>query len=651
MPGLGLIHLGFLVAAAAVAVPVLVHLLLRPRARRMDIGTHRFLNIALKESTRSRKLRRWLLLALRCAAVVLLALLFARPYLSGAGDEGRDREAILLIDQSASMAAVQSGQTLFTHAQDEADKVLKQLPEQTVVHLAYFDTYAVEPSAEIRIDRTRQAGYGATGYEEALRWARDQIVLSPRLRRTVYLFSDLQRPGQHVSPSETLPPGVDTEIIEVGRPLIRNLAVVGVEASETTLREKQPVVITAHVRNAGPFAAHDVHVRLVLDGPGKAEQTQIISVPALSAQDVRFAVPIERPGVYTGFVEVVGEDDFPPDNRRWVAFEARRPDRLLLVDGEPGRTVYTNETYYLEAALRLRLPGKGPPLTPYEPERLAWADGLRLPSLDGYRVVVLCNVGRLLEADVEVLAGFVRGGGRLLIFTGSHVQAEGYEPLRRAGLLPAAVEGPAGPDAFPFGTWEREHPIFRPLSDPQQGDLRRVGFHHVTRLKPAAEATVLAATADGTPLLVEGRLGDGITLVFASTADRDWSDWPQTRLYVPLIHQMVGYLTGRLPETERVRAAPTGPGRDNPPGISEAGRTVLVRNLDPAESEIARLSPDEFRTIYQLPAQENGSGRLAAETAPPLPGGQRAGELWTYVVWILLAVLALELLIANRTHA
>ncbi len=430
------------------------------------------------------------------------------------------------------------------------------------------------------------------------------------------------------------------------------MAVVAAEASETTLRDKQPVGVTAQVRNAGPFPARDIRVRLVLEGAGKAEQTQIVSVAAVSMQAVRFSVPIERPGLYTGFVEVADADDFPLDNRRWLAFEARPPDPLLLVDGEPGRTVYANETYYLEAALRLRQPGKGAPLTPYEPERLAWGDGVRLPALDRFRVVVLCNVDRLAEANVKILAAFVSGGGRLLVFTGGRVQPAEYEPLRRSGLLPAAVEGPAGPDAFRFGTWDTEHPIFRPLSDPQEGDLRRITFHHITRLKPAPKAKVLASTPDGAPLLVEGRLGEGTVLLFASAADRDWSDWPQTRLYVPLIHQMVGYLTERLPETERMRAATTGPGRENPPGVTPDGRTDVVRNIDPAESEIERLSPDEFRTAYHLPAAEGTDAQTrAAAAVPGLPGAQRTGELWVYVVWVLLMVLAIELVIANRTHA
>src|SRR6516225_4135132 len=109
MAGLGLIHPAFLAATAAVAVPIVIHLLLRPRARRVDIGSVRFLQRALRDSTRRRKVRRWLLLPLGDAASLLLALLFARPFLRHHAADGRDREVIPLTGQSASMGATQSG--------------------------------------------------------------------------------------------------------------------------------------------------------------------------------------------------------------------------------------------------------------------------------------------------------------------------------------------------------------------------------------------------------------------------------------------------------------------------------------------------------------------------------------------------------------
>jgi hypothetical protein len=651
MAGLGLIHLGFLAAAAAVAVPILIHLLLRPRARRLEIGSVRFLQRVLRESTRRRKVRRWLLLALRVASVLLLALLFARPYLSGMGSEGRDREVLLLIDQSASMSVVQGGQALFAAAQKAAQKVIEEQPEGTIIHVAYFDAHGVEPMTEARIDPERQAGYAATDYPLALRWARDQLMLSGRRQRQLFLLTDLQRSGLRGSGAEDLIE-LPCRVMEMGKQPTGNLSIVSAETAQTVSRPGESIVVIAQASNGGPFPARNVRLRLQLKGPEPAEQVQTVTLDGASVQEVRFRLEGRKAGLYTGFVEIAGSDDFPLDNRRWLAFEVRPSDSVLLVDGEPGRTVFANETYYLEAALRLRLPGKGPSLTPYEPVRLAWSEGAALDELRRHRVVVLCNVAALSESSIRKLKDFVKAGGGLLVFTGGRVEPDRYQPLQQAGLLPAAMEGTVGPDVFPFAGWDRDHPIFRPLSDPQQGDLRRIVFHHVSRLRPLPGARVLATTRSGAPLLVESKHGQGTILLAGISADRDWGPWPQSRLYVPLIHQMVGYLSERLPENQRVRLEPTGPGRDNPPGIVPLGRMAVVHNLDPAESEIERVLVAQFRARLHLgDPDEPGKGKQAEAGRQQGPGALRPDELWKYVVWVLLVVLAIELVVASRGPA
>ena len=131
MAGLGFMHLGFLAAAAAVAVPVLIHLLFRPRARQVKIGTLFFLRSVLRDSARRRKVRRWILLALRAAGVLLLALLFARPYRSDSGSQGSEREVIMMIDRSASMGASGENATPFARAGQKAADLLKELPTGT----------------------------------------------------------------------------------------------------------------------------------------------------------------------------------------------------------------------------------------------------------------------------------------------------------------------------------------------------------------------------------------------------------------------------------------------------------------------------------------------------------------------------------------
>jgi Aerotolerance regulator N-terminal len=652
MFGVNLIHAGFLAAAAAVSVPILIHLLMRPRARLVSIGTLRFLKLAIKETTRRRKIRRWLLLAMRMAAVLLLALLFARPYLNSSGGLGQDTDVIVLVDQSGSMAAMHSGGTLFSCAQAAAEKILGDLPQGSKAHLAYFDDRGVEPSPDTRVDSRRQPGYAGTDFGQALCWARDVFVTSHRQHRKLYLLTDLQRTGRH-TPCNGFPADVKVEIVELGKPLMGNLAVEKVDVPQPTIRGQAPIVVSAHVSNGGVLPANNVQVRLWLEGSGigLADQSKTISIAAASSQQIDFSVPVDRPGLYQGFVEVAADDGFSADNRRWLAFEARGADQVLLVDGEPGSSVFSNETYYLEMALRLASPGKGSTLTPYEPQRWALERGSHLPDLAPYSLVVVCNVAELGNDDLARLRTFVDWGGRLLIFTGGKVEPAGYAALDRAGLLPGTVEGTREAGPFRFQTWDKDHPIFRPLSDPQQGDLRRVAFRKITRVKPSPEAKVLAATANGDPLLLEKSFGRGVILLFASAADRDLGDWPQSRLYVPLVHQIVGYLTDRLPENQRVRSEIAGPEADKPPGVTHDKSTVFVRNIDAGESRIERYSQAQFREEFQLADVKLADGSRQTLAAAMPFGAERPSELWTSLVWSLLVVLALEVFVANRTHA
>src|SRR5215470_7215505 len=100
---MGFVQASMLAALAAVVLPVLAHLLFRRRFRPVDLGTLRFLKVAVRRDTRRRWLKRWLLLALRLGCVVLLALLFARPYRAESIGGGEAGLGIILIDRSASM--------------------------------------------------------------------------------------------------------------------------------------------------------------------------------------------------------------------------------------------------------------------------------------------------------------------------------------------------------------------------------------------------------------------------------------------------------------------------------------------------------------------------------------------------------------------
>ncbi len=652
MGGLGVISAGFLAAGVALsAVPIVIHLLFRRKAPRVDLGSLRFLRIALKDNAHRRKVRRWLLLALRMAGVLLLGLLFARPYSAKPAVPGEEREVAILIDRSASMGAGGAGRSAYARAKEDASKLLAGLPEGTAVHLATFDESGVSPIPSGKLeDAPKSPGPSGTDFAKGIAWARDRVVQSHRKLRQVHLFTDLQRVGlDHPPPTDAFPPGIEVDVVDVGRMLRGNLAVDDARAVVEEIREGSPPLISAVVFNAGAFAARGVSVRLTLEGPGgKTQLVEKVDLTGLGRREIRFRPDIKKPGLYRGSVEVVSDDELPFDNLRHLAFEARRPETVLLVDGEPGASVFSNDTYFLESALRLRLPGAGPSATPFDPRRIAWDGGANWPSLADISVVVLANVADVPKGVADSLKRFVEGGGRLVLFSGSRVGPGAWGSLRNAGLLPAEVEGLAdGP--LRFEAWDSTHPLLKPFDDPQHGDLRALSFFRIARLKPVEGSAVLASAREGLPLLVEAKVGTGLVLQWASAANNDWGDWAIQRLYLPVIHQMMGYLTGRLPGSGLVQSAGLDSGTT--PGIEVSGSKLIVRNGDPSESRIDRATLAELRSSLRLPEASAKASSGPDGMDDPAPGNTRPGEFWRGVAWALLAILVVETFVANRTYA
>ncbi len=78
----------FLIGSAAIAVPIVLHLMRRATAPLFQFSAVRFLQRVPVEQARRKRLRELLLLALRVAALLLLAVAFARPFLSASDGAG-----------------------------------------------------------------------------------------------------------------------------------------------------------------------------------------------------------------------------------------------------------------------------------------------------------------------------------------------------------------------------------------------------------------------------------------------------------------------------------------------------------------------------------------------------------------------------------
>src|SRR5688500_16548798 len=124
----------FLAGVAAAAIPIAIHLFFRRTEPVIDFAAMRYLRQAPVEHSRRRRLREMLLLALRVAALCLLAFAFARPFFRQSAAALSAPVTMVLVDQSGSMTA--PGQ--FERARETAADAIRRAPATNAVGLVGF---------------------------------------------------------------------------------------------------------------------------------------------------------------------------------------------------------------------------------------------------------------------------------------------------------------------------------------------------------------------------------------------------------------------------------------------------------------------------------------------------------------------------------
>lgn len=729
----------FLSGLAALAVPVLIHLFFRLKTKRVELGTIRFLRAVLEENARRRRVMRWLLLALRMLFVALLVGLFARPYFTAAATGSDKELLVILIDQSATMQLKGENGRLIDQAIAEAKRLIETAGAQTRFEVAFFDhdvhplTDSNGKNQETRAKnqitsemvlaklQAPAASFGATNFGAAFAWARDICVKAPAGMKQLHLFTDLQQSGLDWTEVEPLPLEVKPHLHDLGRPVVNNVAVTEVRTPRLWVRPGEAPTIRASVLHGGTFALEEVAIVLEIgrvDVGGKAlaagesqqnrnaRRTTTTAASALPLTGARtdfsklaeritkrervkiepgatvmldFELPALSEGLWQGRVTVEYDDDLPFDNQRFFAISATPAYRVLVVSGAADGAAITSETYFLDKALRLADEGDSYSTSPFAPMLMTYGDGVTLPKLSGsdFDAVVLANVADVAKADADQLAAFVRSGGGLLVFTGDRVSAKSCSTLTDAGLTVGDIGETKVTNDLPWRLthFDGKHPIFEPLSDPQHGDLRRLIFAAYTKVTPSADATVLAQFSTGDPTVIERRVGEGTMLWVTTSCGRDWSDWCRSRLFLPTVHQLLGYEVGltsggrvraRLVDADRGQGAEvrsqSGSGSTAAltsealtsaallPGVDQFDRFAEIINTAPRESDTDRCSRQEFEDRFAVKFVEE-DGSTVAQTTGLGNVELQQDELWHWVGCVLLAVLLLEGFVGNRTTA
>jgi hypothetical protein len=629
--GMSFLFPAFLIGGLAAVVPIVLHLMRRERLPRVPFSDIRFLQETPVEQTRRRRLRELLLLALRVAALLLLALAFARPFFNDA--VAPDRPAtVVLVDTSFSVSA--PGQADLVRAQ--ALEAIAAAPGDHLVGVVAFDDTArvVAELAESRAParaavEALSPGVHGTRYREGLSVA--STLFGARDGQLV-VVTDLQASGWDEGEG-AVSPRVGVEIRDVAPPA-GNLAVVGIEPEQAA---------TVAVLFQTGAAAGETHVTLAVDGDLVAE-ARVTPEPGRST--VRFPVVLPAAGVAT--VSVVDPLGYAADDHWYRLLDPPAPVSVLVLTSDRTTPRAQESVIYVERAL-----APGEEVGPFSVEVVeASTITGRLEPLDRTRVVVLIGANGLDGRGRERLAAFVRDGGGLFVVAGPSLDPALVTDLFSVTDGPPLRLGSAVTHDEPvsLAPTDLRHPIMMGFGG-LVGNLGHARFDRTLAVSQdavidaAATGIVIARFDDGSPALVEHEVGEGRVLVFASDLGNAWNDFPRRPTFVPFLHETVGYLgTHRVQPREFVVGdAPAGaPDELGAVMLSDDVRRVVL-NFDPRESDSTQLTPELFEASISRLA-------LAAERdARDQAGEQESGQrLWRYAVMLMALVLVAEGLLASR---
>jgi hypothetical protein len=694
------LHPALLGGLAAVAIPILIHLLLKTRRKRLRFSTLLFFRHPDEQAKRRRKVRHWLLLVTRMLLISLLVLGFARPYLASRENAQANqprRQVILVLDRSASLWAVDREGRRWDRATQALRQLLASLRPDDRAALISCGTRAealVTPSAPedvVRVLSDLKAGQGTSELGEGLELAGKMVGKSgPGYTNTIYVVSDLQRSSCHNLGSYPIPQDAELKVLSFGDLLAPNVAVT--ELSLETTDTSKPAVTLANFsdEDAAPFK-----FRFLVDGKERLNTT--VQLLGGATTNLELSLPRLTGGWHSAEARIQPKDALELDDARYQAIFAPPPIRILVAEGRQVPKLFDEESFFVISALDPSAGMTNEHDSAFQIEKTGLAGmAAKLGSHEGqlpYEVVVLPALQEIPAELGKSLEAYARAGGGVLMFLGDTVSANRYAS-EFGGVLPAQLGAPESANDLDWRLWEndRQSPVFGAFRQPNSGNLSLARFTRRFSLKPDSEGSVLARFQDGVPLMVGRNLEKGRIILVNTSADTLWTDWPKHRTFVPWLHSVARYLgggqntTGPLPDAALLAGTESdlslgsdlkkaslklqGPDGHEVAGLTDdAGvwrdlswqtsgfyslrapngkeiRRVAV-NTPVSESDLVAMPPAEFeRQVARLETPANHS--LAASLFGPSPDRH---DLWRLCLMAVFGLLFLELMLANKTIA
>ena len=642
----------FLLGVLAVALPIWLHRLQTQSSERQPFSSAMLLETTEERVHLQKKLKYLVLLALRIALLLMIALAFAKPFLNRppalltAGAAGTH---LILVDTSVSMSRAgvfAQAITVASQLVDEAPSgaLLQVLAVDDALHVE-SDLSAVKAAHRSAVSRLKVSAL-RLDYGSAMA-AVDRLAESLPPPVTLHAISDFQASAMPVRFADVVPSRVNDlvpHVVGTGAPF---------NWSVEYVRE------TADGLDVGLFGFGDrervADVELLLNG----EVVESRGLSETGPVALRFTDLQYEKGDNRIQVRVNTDDDLAADNQWFHVVENEPPSPVPLITLNSGGLPVT----YLSAAL------ESDSMQRYDVEPLVIGE-FDTRVLSRHRWVLIDDIGSVDEELGTALTAYLQNGGNLLAFAGERVASASTIPVSGHQLSAASIGVGANEFVSP-GQVDTGHPVLA-----QTEGWHTVNVSRTIPVEVQAADQVLIRLENNEPFLIERRIGSGRLLLVLNGLDNRWNDLPIRPVFVSFMVEAAGYLSGVdeisktyttgaslplsligsasgqvvdpdgntvLSLTDTTRAQQINLDK---PGFYEVytprGDMLVAANIDPRESELSKISQELLDRWQDATGRADGIGAGQSDIVESEPL-----ELWHWLLFMLAVVFIAESMLGN----
>jgi hypothetical protein len=688
-----------------VALPVLVHLVLRRRRRPYEWAAMDLLREAIRRVERRRRLERWLLLAVRCLVVALAAGAIAGPFIGSAIAAGRRaRTLVIVVDDGAASNERVDGGTALSVSVAAARALIDGLApgdRVAIVRSTRPGDGAGEPasmdvsgsvrrldalsSSEVAGDLASAiaAACAVLAHPEAAGTVRELFVASALREGSVRAFPPLPAARDEDAPIQVwlMPtPAASGDNLRISSIRAERPAGAASDAAPVVKvvveRDRGDAAVTRTVRVLGPTLASPGE-RVVTLSPG--ERAREITVPVIErAGGVEAART--RPCAIIATIET---DAQPIDDARATVLSATERIRAVIVDRRTFDGAGIDRLSQGDWIARALAPSD-PPAVDVVLVDPASFDTRSCATAD---LVVVAQPHLLGDAQWRVLAAFVERGGSCVVLPAARERVHAWTRTMRDVLgMPwqASVDALDLPDPASVEAVRRESGTLSAIMAelPQLAGAVDVSRMLRVDVAPSDASVVLSAPGAGAVVTQWSPTGArGLVTLFAAAMDPAWTTIPLKPLMVPLWQEIAAEsrrragsglqaTVGSMALIDRpgiaelrpvgfdgaplagVRAVPVGAGGRMIAAVERAGtyemvdsrgdpRGAFVVTIDPATSSVRPSDPERAATWLSTVGTISG---LGVERDGSEATATDEGPTTAIAAWMLAACLALAVL-------